>query len=155
LRGDIIEDRMVGRTQEVRDFARGVNERVDVFGAALGRMVHEMDGLSRRLAIAEERLAGLVPMVIDTSYEEPSVEFETDVGQYDGVREEVLIGNMVRTLIPIEDEPQVGDSPPLRFTRSLRHLDELVEELVDRSQARELSDYGTAPLGDLDELFQL
>jgi hypothetical protein len=146
---------MVGRTQEVRDFARGVDEHVDVFGAALGRMVHEMDGLSRRSAIAEERLAGLVPMVIDTSYEEPSVEFETDVRQYNGVGEEVPIGNVVRTLIPIEDEPQVGDSPPSRFTRSLRRLDELVEELVDRSQARELSDYGMVPLGDLDELFQL
>jgi hypothetical protein len=146
---------MVGRNEEVRDFARGVDERVDVFGAVLGRMTHELDGLSRRLAIAEEKLAGLVPMVIDTSYEEPTVSFEVDVGQYDGIREEVPIGNVVRTLVPIEDEPQVGDSPPSRFTRSLRRLDELVEELVDRSQARELSDYGTAPLRDIGELFQL
>jgi hypothetical protein len=145
----------VGYNEEVRDFARGVDERVDVFGAVLGRMTHELDGLSRRLAIAEEKLAGLVPMVIDTLYEEPSVNFEVDVGQYDGVGEEVSIGNVVRTLVPIEDEPQVGDSPPSRFMRSLRRLDELVEELVDRSQARELSDYGTAPLGDIGELFQL
>jgi hypothetical protein len=78
-----------------------------------------------------------------------------DVGQYDGVGEEVPIGNVVRTLVPIEDEPQVGDSPPSRFMRSLRRLDDLVEELVDRSQARELSDYDTAPLGDISELFQL
>ena len=151
---------MVGQTQEVRDFARGVDKRVDVFGAALGRMVHEMDGLSRRLAIAEERLAGLVPMVIDTSYEEPSVAFEVDRvedSEFEAGRagEEVPIGNVVRTLILIEDEPQVGDSPPSRFTRSLRRLDELVEDLVERSQARELSDYGMAPLRDLDELFQL
>jgi hypothetical protein len=146
---------MVARNEEVRDFARGVDERVDVFGAVLGRMTHELDGLSRRLAIAEEKLVGLVPMVIDTSYEEPLVSFEVDVGQYDGVREEVPIGNVVRTLVPIEDEPQVGDSPPSRFTRSLRRLDELVEDLVDRSQARELSDYETAPLGDVGALFQL
>ena len=45
---------MVARTQEVRDFARGVDERVDVFGAVLGRLTHELDGLSRRLAVAEE-----------------------------------------------------------------------------------------------------
>jgi hypothetical protein len=146
----------VGYNEEVRDFARGVDEHVDVFGAILGRITHEMDGLSRRLAIAEEKLAGLVPMVIDTSYEEPLVAFEVDVGQYEGgVGEEVLIRDVVRTLVPIEDEPQVGDSPPSRFMRSLRRLDELVEELVDRSQARELSDYGTAPLGDIGELFQL
>ena len=91
-------------------------------------------------------------MVIDTSYEEPTVAFEEDVGQYDGSGEEVPIDNVVRTLVPIEDEPQgelqVGDSPPSRFTRSLRRLDELVEELVDRSQARELSDF--EPLGELD-----
>jgi hypothetical protein len=114
-----------------------------------------MDGLSRRLAIAEEKLAGLVLMVIDTSYEEPSVAFKVDVGQYSGVGEEIPIRDVVRTLVPIENEPQVGDSPPSRFTRSLRRLDNLVEELVDRSQARELSDYDTAPLGDLGELFQL
>jgi hypothetical protein len=146
---------MVGHNEEVRDFARGVDEHVDVFGAILGRVTHELDGLSQRLAITEERLAGLVPMVIDTSYEEPSVAFEVDVGQYGTGGEEVPIGNVVRTLVPIEDEPQVGDSPPSRFTRSLRRLDDLVEELVDRSQARELSDYDTAPLGDIDELFQL
>jgi hypothetical protein len=140
---------MVGRTQEVRNFARGVDKRVNVFGAVLGRMTHELDGLSRRLAIAEEKLAGLVPMVINMSYKEPSVEFEVGVGQ------EVPIRDVVRTLVPIEDEPQVGDSPPSRFTRSLRRLDDLVEELVDRSQARELSDYEMAPLGDISELFQL
>jgi hypothetical protein len=31
---------MVGRNEEVRDFARGVDERVDVFGVILGRMTH-------------------------------------------------------------------------------------------------------------------
>jgi hypothetical protein len=140
---------MVGCTQEVRNFAQGVDERVDVFGAVLGRMTHELDGLSRRLVIVEEKLAGLVPMVINMLYEEPSVEFEA------GVRQEVPIRDVVRTLVPIEDELQVGDSPPLRFTRSLCRLNDLVEELVDRSQARELSDYETALLGDLGELFQL
>jgi hypothetical protein len=151
---------MGGRTQEVRDFARGVDERVDVFGAVLGRMTDEMDGLSRRLAIAEERLAGLVPMVIDTSYEEPLVAFEVDQAgdsEFEAARggDEVPIGNVVRTLIPIKDELQVGESPPSRFTRSLRCLDDLAEDLVERSQARELSDYETVPLRDLGELFQL
>jgi hypothetical protein len=101
--------------------------------------------------IAEERLAGLVLMVIDMSYEELLVEFEAGelrAGQ------SVLIRDMVRMLVLIE-KPQVGDSLLLRFTRSLHRLDDLVEELVDRSQARELSDYETAPLGDLGELFQL
>jgi hypothetical protein len=37
---------MVGRNEEVHDFARGVDERVDIFGAILGRMTHELDGLS-------------------------------------------------------------------------------------------------------------
>ena len=101
---------MVAWTQEVRDFARGVDKWVNVFGAVLGRLTHELDGLSRRLAIAEERLVGLVPMVIDTLYKEPSVEF--DVGQYGG-GEEVPIREVVRTLIPIED-----DSPG-QFTKSL------------------------------------
>jgi hypothetical protein len=145
----LLQGLLVGCNEEVQDFVRGVDEHVDVFGAVLGRMTHELDGLSWRLAIAEEKLAGLVPMVIDTSYEEPSVEFEVGVGQ------EVPIRDMVRTLVPIKNEPQVGDSPPLRFTRSLRRLNDLVEELVDRSQARELSDYETAPLGDIGELFQL
>jgi hypothetical protein len=140
---------MVGRNEEVRDFVRGVDECIDIFGAVLGRMTHELDGLSRRLAIAEEKLAGLVLMVINTSYEEPLVEFEM------GVRQEVPIRDVVRTLVPIEDEPQVGDSLLSRFTRSLCRLDDLVEELVDRSQVRELSDYETAPLGDIGELFQL
>jgi hypothetical protein len=69
-----------------------------------------MDGLSRRLAMAEEKLQGLLPMVVDTSYEEPSVAFEVDVGQYNGSGEEVPIGNVVRELVPIED------SPPSQFT---------------------------------------
>jgi hypothetical protein len=135
---------MVARNEEVRDFARGVDKRVNVFGAVLGRMTHELDGLLRRLVIAEERLAGLVPMVIDTSYEDLSVDFKV-------VRagESVPIRDVVRMLVPIEDELQVGDSPLSRFTRSLRQLDDLVEELVDRSQARELSDYETALLGDI------
>ena len=139
---------MVARTQEVCDFTRGVNERINVFGAVLGRLTHELDGLSRRLAVAKERLAGLMPMVIDTSYKEPSVEFESGVGQ------EVPVRDVVRTLIPIEEGSAVG-SPPSRFMRSLCRLDNLVEELVDRSQARELSDYETALLGDIGELFQL
>jgi hypothetical protein len=122
----------------------------------MGRMTHEMDGLLRRLVIAEEKRAGLVPMVIDTSYEEPLVAFEVDVSQYGtGVGEEVPIRDVVRMLVPVESEPQVGDSPPSRFTRSLRRLDDLVEDLVERSQARELSDYDTALLGDIGELFQL
>ena len=92
---------MVARTEDVCDFARGVDERVDVFGGVLGRMTHELDGLSRRLVVAEEKLVGLVPMVINTSYEELSVEF--DVGQYSG-GQEVPIRDVVRTLILVEDE---------------------------------------------------
>ena len=58
-------------------------------------------------------------------------------------------------MVLVEDtEGAVGDSLPLRFTRSLCWLDEFVEDLVDQSQARDLSDYGTAPLGDIGELFQ-
>ena len=145
---------MVVRVEDVRDFIRGVDERVDVFGDVLGRLTHELDGLTRKVAELERKVDGLVPMVIDTG--EPS--FETDVRQYKG-GEPVPIREVVRTLVPVEDtEGGVGDSPPSRFTRSLRRLDELVEDLVDRSQARDLSDYGTAPLaelGDLGELFQL
>ena len=146
---------MVVRTEDVRDFARGVDERVDVFGDVLGRLTHELDGLTRKVAELERKVDGLVPMVIDTG----EVSFETNVGQYEGAGEPVPIWEVIRTLVPVEDtEGGVGDSPPSRFTRSLRRLDELVEDLVDRSQARDLSDYGTAPLaelGDLGELFQL
>lgn len=39
--------------------------------------------------------------------------------------------------------------------RSLHRLDELVEDLVDRSQVRDLSEYEMALLGDVGELFQL
>ena len=138
---------MVVRVEDVRDFIRGIDERVDVFGDVLGR-------LTRKVAELERKVDGLVPMVIDTG----EVSFETDVGQYEG-GEPVPIREVVRTLVPVEDtEGAVGDSPPSRFTRSLRRLDELVEDLVDRSQARELSDYGMAPLaelGDISELFQL
>ena len=146
---------MVVRVEDVRDFIRGVDERVDVFGDVLGRLTHELDGLTRKVAELEKKVDGLVPMVIDTG----EVSFETDVGQYEGEGEPVPIREVVRTLVPVEDtEGGVGDSLPSRFTRSLRRLDELVEDLVDRSQARDLSDYGTAPLaelGDLGELFQL
>ena len=146
---------MVIRVEDVRDFVRGVDERVDVFGDVLGRLTHELDGLTRKVADLERKVDGLVPMVIDTG----EVSFETDVGQYEGEGVPVPIREVVRTLVPVEDtEGAVGDSPPSRFTRSLRRLDELVEDLVDRSQARDLSDYGTAPLadlGDLGELFQL
>ena len=146
---------MVVRVEDVHDFVRGVDERVDVFGDVLGRLTHELDGLTRKVAELERKVDGLVPMVIDTG----EVSFETDIGQYEGEGEPVPIREVVRTLVPVEDtEGGVGDSPPSRFTRSLRWLDELVEDLVDRSQARDLSDYGTAPLaelGDLGELFQL
>ena len=148
---------MVVRVEDVRDFIRGVDERVDVFGDVLGRLTHELDGLTRKVVELERKVDGLVPMVIDTG--EVSFGIETDVGQYEGGGEPVPIREVVRTLVPVEDtEGGVGDSPPSRFTRSLRRLDELVEDLVDRSQARDLSDYGTAPLaelGDLGELFQL
>ena len=150
-----MEDRMVVRVKDVRDFIRGVDERVDVFGDVLGRLTHELDGLTRKVAELERKVDGLVLMVINTG----EVSFETDVGQYEGGGEPVPIREVVRTLVPVEDtEGGVGDSPPSRFTRSLRRLDELVEDLVDQSQARDLSDYGTAPLaelGDLGELFQL
>jgi hypothetical protein len=109
---------MVGHAQEVRDFARGVDERINVFSAVLGRMTHKLDGLLRRLAIAEEKLVGLVPIVIDTSYEEPSVEFK--VGTL-GAGQEVLIRDAARTLAPIE-EPQVGDSPPFVIAADLSFL---------------------------------
>ena len=146
---------MVVRVEDVRNFIRGVDERVDVFGDVLGRLTHELDGLTRKVAELERKGDGLVPMVIDTG--EPL--FETDVSQYEGEGEPVPIREVVRTLVPVEDtEGGVRDSPPSRFTRSLRCLDELVEDLVDRSQARDLSDYGTAPLaelGDIGELFQL
>ena len=71
---------MVARNEDVRDFARGVDEHVDVFGAVLGRMTHELDGLRRKVAELERKVDGLVPMVIDTG--EPS--FETNIGQYEG-----------------------------------------------------------------------
>ena len=145
---------MVVWVEDVRDFIRGVDERVDVFGDVLGRLTHELDGLTRKVAELERKVDGLVPMVIDTG----EVSFETDIGKYEG-GEPVLIWEVVRTLVPVEDtEGAVGDSPPSRFTRSLRRLDELVEDLVDWSQARELLDYRTAPLvelGDIGELFQL
>ena len=145
---------MVVWVEDVRDFIRGVDEHVDVFGDVLGRLTHELDGLTRKVAELERKVDGLVPMVIDTG--EPS--FKTDIGQYEG-GEAVLIREVVRTLVPVEDtEGAVGDSPLSQFTRSLRQLDELVEDLVDQSQVRELSDYGTAPLaelGDIGKLFQL
>ena len=141
----------MAHNKETRDFASGVDEHVNVFGVVLGRLTHKLDGLLQRLVITEERLVGLMPMVIDTSYEELLVEFKVGVS---GAGQEVPIRDVVRMLVPIE-EPQVGDLPLLRFTRSLCWLDDLVEDLVDRSQARELSDYETAPLGDIGELFQL
>ena len=142
---------MVVQVEDVRDFIRGVDEHVDVFGDVLGRLTHELDGLTRKVAELERKVDGLVPMVIDTG--EPL--FETDVGQYEG-GEPVPIREVVRTLVPVEDtEGGVGDSPPSRFTRSLRRLDELVEDLVDQSQARELSDYGTAPLAELGDIGEL
>jgi hypothetical protein len=99
----------------------------------------------RRLVITKEKLVGLVLMVINMSYEESSVEFELEMLR---VGQTVLIRDVVRELVPIKD------SPLLRFTQSLCCLDNLVEDLVDRSQARELSDYEMAPLRDLGELFQ-
>ena len=96
-----------------------------------------------RLAIAEEKLAGLMPMVINMSYEEQSVSFEVqEMGQL------VPIRDVVRELVPIED------LPPLWFTSSLHQVNELVEELVERSQVRDQSDYNMASLSDnLGELF--
>ena len=147
---------MVACNKETKDFMCGVDKHIDVFGAVLGRMTHELDGLTRKVRELEERLAGLALMVIDTSGEEPSVEF--NVGQLLGARW-YSFRNVVRTSILVKDtEGVVGDSPPLRFTRSLHRLDKLVEDLVDQSQARDLSDYRTVPLtdlGDIRELFQL
>ena len=145
---------MVAQNEETKDFACGVDEHINVFGAVLGRMTHGLDGLTRKVAKLEVKLVGLTPMVIDTSGGELLVEF--NVGQYAGGKE-VPIRDMVRMLVPIK-KPQVGDSPPSRFTKSLCWLDKLVEDLADQSQARDLSDYGTAPLtelGDIRELFQL
>jgi hypothetical protein len=42
---------MVAHNVETMDFVHGVDKRVDVFGAVLGRMTQELDGLSRRLVI--------------------------------------------------------------------------------------------------------
>ena len=145
---------MVAHNKGTKDFTRGVDEHVNIFGAVLGRMTHELDGLRRKVAKLEAKVAGLVPMLIDTG----ELSFETDVRQYEG-EEAVPIWEVVRTLVPVEDtEGAVGDSPLSRFTRSLCQLDKLVEDLVDWSQARDLSDYGMAPLADLRdirELFQL
>ena len=120
----------------------------------MGRLTHELDGLMRKVAELEGKVDGLMPMVIDTG----ELSFETNIRQYKG-GEPVPICEVVRTLVLVEDTMGgVGDSPPSRFTRSLCRLDELVEDLVDWSQARDLSDYGTAPLaelGDIGELFQL
>ena len=108
---------MVACNKETKDFTCRVDEHVNVFGAVLGRLTHELDGLSQRLVIAEEKLAGLLLMVIDTLYEELSV--EVVVGEHNR-GQEVLIRDMARELIPIEEsEPAVGDLLLLRFTRSL------------------------------------
>ena len=87
---------MVVRVEDVRDFIRGVDERVDVFGDVLGRLTHKLDGLTRKVAKLERKVDGLMLMVIDTG--EPS--FETDVGQYEGGKA-VPIREVVRTLVPV------------------------------------------------------
>ena len=55
---------MVAHNMETMDLTHRVDEHIKVFGQVLGQMAHELDGLSWRLAITKEKLAGLVPMVI-------------------------------------------------------------------------------------------
>ena len=73
---------MVACNEETKDFTCGVDEHIDVFGAVLGRMTHELDGLRRKVAELKAKVVGLAPMVIDTSGGELLVEF--DIGQYSG-----------------------------------------------------------------------
>ena len=75
------------------------DEHIEVFGQVLGQMTHELDGLSWRLAITKEKLAGLVPMVINTLYEELLVSFK--VPEMGPLGRTIPIRNMVRELVPL------------------------------------------------------